>query len=106
MALNIEELRKPRDGAMYVSPERLCLTADGELCSEDDPKAVKLLVGKGGEISTAEATKYGLIADGEPQAAATPPESPEAQEAPGAPETPASEPEEETAPAEKRSRRR
>jgi hypothetical protein len=106
MALNIEELRKPRDGAMYVSPERLCLTADGELCSEDDPKAVKLLVGKGGEISTADATKYGLIADSEPQAAATPVEAPEATEEPSEAETLASEPEEETAAAEKRSRRR
>lgn len=67
MALNIEELRKPTDGAMYVSPQRLCVTADDHLCECDDPAAVRLLVGEGCEIPNAEAAKYGLIASEEPE---------------------------------------
>lgn len=67
MALNIEELRKPADGAMYVSPQRLCVTAEDRLCECDDPEAIKLLVGEGCEITNAEAAKYGLIASEEPE---------------------------------------
>ncbi len=68
MALNIDDLRKQRHGAMYTSPQRLCATADGELCECDDVAAVKLVVGEGCEISNAEAAKYGLIAGAEPEA--------------------------------------
>lgn len=63
MALNIDTLRKAAEGAMYVSPVRLGLTADGELCEDTDVKCVKLLVGAGGSIPAVEAAKYGLIAD-------------------------------------------
>ena len=63
MALTIEELRKPKDGAFYKSPRRLCVTADDELVDETDPRAVRLLVGEGGELPTAVAAHYGLIAD-------------------------------------------
>ena len=69
MALNIEDLRKQRRGAMYTSPQRLCATADGELCECDDPEAVKLVVGEGCEIPNAEAAKYGLIAGAEAETA-------------------------------------
>lgn len=61
MGLKIEELRKPVDGAMYRSPQRLYVTAEGRLCNGDDPEAANLLVGEGGEISNAEAAKYGLL---------------------------------------------
>ncbi len=70
MALNIDDLRKQRRGAMYISPARLYVTADDELCGAGDPAAVKLLVGEGCEIPNAEAAKYGLIADGKADAAA------------------------------------
>ena len=68
MALNIEDLRKQRRGAMYISPARLYVTAGDELCGAGDPAAVKLLVGEGCEIPNAEAAKYGLIAGKEPEA--------------------------------------
>jgi hypothetical protein len=41
----------------------LCLTADGEVVSQDDPRAVRLLVGVGGTIPASEAARYGLIAE-------------------------------------------
>ena len=65
MAFKIEELRRLPHGAMYVSPERICVTADGELCEETDSNAVRLLVAEGGQIPAAEAAKYGLIAGAE-----------------------------------------
>jgi hypothetical protein len=64
MGLEIETLRKAAEGAMYVSPARLCVTADDELCAEDDQRAVRLLVGKGGSIPAKDAARYGLIEDG------------------------------------------
>ncbi len=63
MSFEIARLRKPAEGAMYVSDERLCVTADGEITGEDDPRAVRLLVAKGGSIPATEAAEYGLIAD-------------------------------------------
>jgi len=54
---------------MYTSPARICVSADGELCDETDPRAVRLLVAEGGQIPASEAAKYGLI-DGGPQAEA------------------------------------
>ena len=67
MALTIEDLRKKKDGARYVSPQRLYVTAEDELCAAGDPAAVKLLVGEGGVIPNALAAKYGLIAGAEPK---------------------------------------
>lgn len=61
MALDIATLRRERDGAFYVSPARICLTAGDELTGEDDPLAVRLLVGAGGSIPAAVAEHYGLI---------------------------------------------
>lgn len=63
MGLNIETLRKAAEGAMYVSDQRLCVSAEGELVAEDDARAVRLLVGAGGSIPAREAAAYGLIAD-------------------------------------------
>ena len=63
MGLDVNLLRQQARGAMYVAPERICVTADGEVCGEDDPRAVRLLVAKGCEIPAAEAAQYGLIAD-------------------------------------------
>lgn len=76
MALDINTLRKAAEGAMYVSPVRLGLTADGELCEDTDERCVTLLVGAGGSIPASEAAKYGLIAD------ASAPAEPEADSAP------------------------
>lgn len=66
MALDITTLRQAAHGAMYVSPERLYVTAAGEVCGADDERLEgggRLLVGKGGSIPAREAAKYGLIAD-------------------------------------------
>ena len=64
---------------MWRSPERICVTADGKLCEETDPAAMRLLVAKGGEIPAAEAAKYGLIATTGPEE--TPPAAREAPKA-------------------------
>lgn len=48
---------------MLISQERLMLTADDKVVREGDPRARKLLVAKGGELSTKDALKYGLIND-------------------------------------------
>lgn len=69
MGFEIQELRRAPVGAMYVSPARICVTADGELCDEDDVRAVRLLVAAGGEIPAAEAAQYGLIAEPEAEPA-------------------------------------
>ena len=68
MAFEITELRRPAAGAMWTSPARLCVTADGELCDELDPRAVRLLVSKGGQLPVAEAARYGLVGDEFPEA--------------------------------------
>ena len=70
MAIKINELRREPEGAMYVAPERLCVTEDGEVCSQEDPRAVRLLVGKGCSIPASEAAQYGLI--GSPEIEAPP----------------------------------
>lgn len=57
------DLQREPEGAFYVAPERLCVTADGEVTDQDDPLAVRLLVGKGGQLPIAEARRYGLIAE-------------------------------------------
>lgn len=64
MALDINLLRKPADGGEYRSDIRLCVTADDEITTEDDPRAVRLLVGVNGTIPLKLAEHYGLI--GEP----------------------------------------
>jgi len=79
VTLEINELRQKATGGMYVSPERICVTADGVICDEQDPRAVRLLVGKGGSIPATEAARYGLIADAAPEA----PEHPEPARARG-----------------------
>ena len=81
MGWKITELRREPDGAMYTSPARICVTADGELCEETDSNAVRLLVAEGGQIPAAEAAKYGLIAGAE-QPMPQPEEAPAASEAP------------------------
>lgn len=63
MALEIHELRRPADGAFWKSPDRLCVTADGRVTSEDDPEAESLLVAKGGQLPIAVARRYGLVSD-------------------------------------------
>jgi len=71
MGFTIKELQRAPSGAMYVSPERIYVTADGEVVDGANPRAVRLLVAKGCEIPAAEAAKYGLIAGAEPEASAT-----------------------------------
>lgn len=62
MALEIiDEVKRAAEGTMWTSPERLCVTADGRVTSQDDPEAVRLLVAKGGQIPADEARKYGLV---------------------------------------------
>lgn len=62
MALNINAVQLDVPNGDYVSPARICVTADGELVSADDPRGVRLLVGEGGTLPRSEAERYGLIA--------------------------------------------
>lgn len=78
MALDIKTLRQQAEGPMYTAPETICLTASGEITDELDPAAVKLLVRKGGQITTREAETYGLI--GAVPAAAVPAPAPDDDE--------------------------
>lgn len=57
----IDELKRAAEGNMWTSPERLLVTADGEVVSNDDPRGVRLLVGKNCQIPKDEARKYGLL---------------------------------------------
>ncbi len=66
MALKIEDLRRAPQGAQWVSPERICVSADDEVVACDDTRAVRLLVGAGGSIPVSEAEQYGLVAHDEP----------------------------------------
>jgi hypothetical protein len=55
----------------YTSDKRLYLTADDQVVEEGDERAVSLLVGAGGQLSDAQAAKYGLgrAREATPQAA-------------------------------------
>jgi hypothetical protein len=99
MGLDINMLKREPEGAMYVSPERLCVTAEGEICANDDARAVRLLVAKGGSIPAREAAEYGLISGA---AASGPPADQADEEAPAAEEETAPADEEETTPKRKR----
>jgi hypothetical protein len=44
----------------FQSDKRLYLTADDQVVEEGDERAVSLLVGEGGQLSDAQAAKYGL----------------------------------------------
>ena len=57
----IDEVKRLATGNMWTAPERLCLTADGRVVDESDPAAVKLLVGKGGQITAETARSLGLL---------------------------------------------
>lgn len=61
MALEIKKLRKDPENGEYISDVRLFVTADGELCTEDDPNAATLLVGEGSTLPADVAAQYGLI---------------------------------------------
>lgn len=54
----------------HKSDRRLYLDAEGNVVEQSDPKKVKLLVGKGGELPMAEARQYGLVQDEPGDAAA------------------------------------
>lgn len=62
---------------MYVSPDRLYLTADGCVVKHGDPDAHSLLVPQGGRLSIQDAQRYGLL-----KAKDTPPETEAVLEAP------------------------
>ena len=53
------------EAGKLISDERLYLNAKGEIVKADDPKATSLLVGEGGEVSEADAEKYGLKVEAE-----------------------------------------
>ena len=56
---------------MYTATERLSLDKDGNVVKAGDPKAVRLLVHKGGKLSDEVAAKHGLAKASD--AAPTPP---------------------------------
>lgn len=58
----MQRLQRVPAGGVYTSPARLCVDAAGELVDCDDTRAARLLVAEGGELSLAEAERYGLIA--------------------------------------------
>ena len=57
MAFTIHQQEKPD---MYISDKRLYLTPGGEV-SEEPVSGGSLLIGKGGEMSNADAERYGLL---------------------------------------------
>lgn len=63
MAFTIHQQEKPD---MYISDKRLYLTPGGEV-SEEPVSGGSLLVPKGGEMSNADAEKYGLKAEKQPE---------------------------------------
>jgi hypothetical protein len=67
----------------FQSDKRLYLTADDQVVEEGDERAVSLLVGEGGQLSDAQAAKYGLGSAPE----ATPQASPKAMYPPPNPRT-------------------
>jgi len=73
MGLTINLLRGGKEEEpMFISDRRLFLTADKERVVEDGDVAARfLLVGKGGELPTADAERYGLL---KPKAVEGPPE--------------------------------
>lgn len=46
---------------MFVSDRRIYINSKGKACEANDPDRQRLLVGKGGSISGAEAQRYGLV---------------------------------------------
>lgn len=67
----------------YTSDRRLYLNADGtKVVEHDDPEAAILLVGEGGELSDADAAKYGLGGTAEAKQVAAPPENKQVTSAP------------------------
>jgi len=54
----------------FQSDKRLYLTTDGQVVEEGDARAATLLVGVGGQLSDADAAKYGLT--GQREAAPAP----------------------------------
>lgn len=69
----IDELKRAAQGNMWTSPERLCVTEDGRVVNENNEEAVRLLVGKGGQLTKDEARRYGLLLEESPKQS-TPPE--------------------------------
>ena len=63
MALEIKDLRRQAQGLHWISPARLCVSADDEVVECTDPKARKLLVGEGGTLPLAVAERYGLVSE-------------------------------------------
>jgi len=62
MALEIiDDLKRAAQGNMWTSPARLCVTADGRVVDELHEEAVRLLVGKGGQLTKEDARRYGLL---------------------------------------------
>jgi hypothetical protein len=52
----------------YIATRRLYLAADGQtVVEEGDPRAATLLVGVGGQLSDADAARYGLLTSPDPE---------------------------------------
>lgn len=65
------EIQRPATGALWTSPERLFVTASGEVCTAKDPRRVSLLIAEGGQMLLADAERWGLPARyAEPEAVA------------------------------------
>lgn len=63
MALDTKGLIQEPTGAMYVAPERIFVTAEGKITTdEEEASGGRLLVAKGCEIPADEAAAFGLIA--------------------------------------------
>lgn len=84
MALDTKGLIQEASGAMYVATERIFVTAEGKITTDEtEASGGTLLVAKGCEIPADEAAKYGLI-KGVKAPAAPPPEDVPAPTTPAA----------------------
>jgi hypothetical protein len=57
----LEFVKVDKETAMYTSSERLYLDKSGNIVPEDSPHVNSLLVAAGGQITEADARKYGLL---------------------------------------------
>lgn len=81
--LVLSSIQREDTTVAFISDRRLYLTADrNAVVEEGDPAAAYLLVGVGGEVSTAVANRYGLADQSTPKAKEPEPEGKEPADAP------------------------
>lgn len=77
MALEYHYLKDAGDGEWYTVTERLARTEDDQLVPEGDPRARWLYAIPGEQIRRADAERYGLITEAQPEPDEVPEETKE-----------------------------